>query len=422
MKYYFSRLFFVFALLFISCQDEVKTSFEITFTPLEHDFGNIEVNQLVSKRVRIKNTENSTEGFIGELKIIDSPDFTLDFKGILTLDKNESKDVYVTFYPKVAGNFSAKLVATNDYVLSEMFLYGVGKSPVSFVSSVAGLDFGLIQPGESKDLDITFSNSATSGFDLELGFSLPAGDFSILGSLSSLLVAPGSNEAITIRYAPTTSNASKTLKVSHNSSTQSSPAQIPLSGIMDISSTIITNIGLGWTHFEDNKYAESVSSFTGAMNAAFNRSVYDSLYTESMQGMGWAMLFEGNPNIDYAANAYGYASQAIADNTLSVKTQNDALALATISGVLTLGASSSHYNYIIAAATSLLKEKPNWVFTRKVTVDNRDVRMGLVQAYFTLSDYLNAAAQMDILDSTNAPHSTDPATLLSAIQVLSGSL
>ena len=37
-------------------------------------------------------------------------------------------------------------------------------------------------------------------------------------------------------------------------------------------------------------------------------------------------------------------------------------------------------------------------------VDHKDVRYALIQAYFNLSNYSNAAKQLDILVPANAPH------------------
>jgi hypothetical protein len=50
------------------------------------------------------------------------------------------------------------------------------------------------------------------------------------------------------------------------------------------------------------------------------------------------------------------------------------------------------------------------------------VRYALIQAYYNLSDYANAASQLDILDPVNAPHSATPEGLLIAIQALGGQL
>ncbi len=57
-----------------------------------------------------------------------------------------------------------------------------------------------------------------------------------------------------------------------------------------------------------------------------------------------------------------------------------------------------------------------------ISVDHKDVRMALIQAYYYLGNYKEAANNMDILDPSSAPHSTDATDLLVAIQSISGSL
>lgn len=48
--------------------------------------------------------------------------------------------------------------------------------------------------------------------------------------------------------------------------------------------------------------------------------------------------------------------------------------------------------------------------------------MAKIQGHYYLGEYTEAASEMDVLDPTNAPHSSDPGTLLAAIQTLAGSL
>ena len=244
-----SHLFALISLLlfFIACEDKKGPSFEILFDPLEYEFGKIEINDRASQRIKIKNTENSSEAFVGDLKLMDSPVFKMDFSGVLTLQKNESKEVYVTFIPTAAQEYSARLTVSNDNGdFFEMYVRGEGVAPVSFTIDNTALDFGLVQPGDSKDLEVNFSNNASSGFDLELTLSIPSSDFTMLGDATSIILAPGQSETITVRYTPTVSTSTKSLKVIHNSSIVNSPSLITLKGIMDISSEINSTISKGW--------------------------------------------------------------------------------------------------------------------------------------------------------------------------------
>ena len=407
-------------IFFIACEDKKGPSFEITFDPIEHKFGKIEINDRISQRIQIKNTENSTEAFVGEINLMDSPAFKMDFSGVLTLQENESKEIYVTFQPSAAQEYNGRLTVSNDKDdFFEMYVRGEGVAPVSFTFDKTKLEFGLVQPGDSKELEVNFLNNASSGFDLELVLSIPSSDFIILGDVLTLTIPPGQSETITVRYTPTISSSSKSLKIVHNSSVINSPSQITLTGIMDISSEIISNISKGWDEFESGNYNDSQSSFVSAMNQARVSSIYDTIYDKAMHGLGWSMLFDRGTN-DYALAAYNNFLSCANNYLLPMNSYYDVLAGVAISGVLALGKTSP--TFIISAANNVLSEYPNYQFTHKVSVNYKHVRMSKVQAYYYIGQYTNAASEMDILDPTNAPHSDDPIKLLTAIQNLSGSL
>ena len=407
-------------IFFIACEDKKGPSFEIIFDPVEYEFGKIEINKRLSQRIKIKNTDNSSEAFVGQIKLMDSPAFKMDFSGVLTLQKNESKEIYVTFLPTAAQEYSARLTVTNDNDdFFEMYVRGEGVAPVSFTYDKTKLEFGLIQPGDSKDLEVNFLNNASSGFDLELALSIPSSDFTILGNVSTLTIPPGQSETITVRYTPTVSTSSKSLKIVHNSSVINSPSQIPLTGTMDISVEIISNISKGWNQFESGNYSESLNSFAEAMNQARISSVYDTIYDKAMHGVGWSLLFNRG-TIDYALAAYNNFFNCVNNNLLPMNTYYDVLAGLSISGVLALEKTSA--TLIISAANNVLSEYPNYEFTHKKSVNYKHVRMSKIQAHYYIGQYVNAASEMDILDPNNAPHSNDPIELLNAIQNLSGSL
>lgn len=407
-------------IFFIACEDKKGPSFEIIFDPVEYEFGKIEINKRLSQRIKIKNTDNSSEAFVGQIKLMDSPAFKMDFSGVLTLQKNESKEIYVTFLPTAAQEYSARLTVTNDNDdFFEMYVRGEGVAPVSFTYDKTKLEFGLIQPGDSKDLEVNFLNNASSGFDLELALSIPSSDFTILGNVSTLTIPPGQSETITVRYTPTVSTSSKSLKIVHNSSVINSPSQIPLTGTMDISVEIISNISKGWNQFESGNYSESLNSFAEAMNQARISSVYDTIYDKAMHGVGWSLLFNRGTN-DYALAAYNNFFNCVNNNLLPMNTYYDVLAGLSISGVLALEKTSA--TLIISAANNVLSEYPNYEFTHKKSVNYKHVRMSKIQAHYYIGQYVDAASEMDILDPNNAPHSNDPIELLNAIQNLSGSL
>ncbi len=407
-----------------ACDEKKETIFDVQFDQTEVQFGKIEINQTVSKKVRIKNTENSTDTFVGTIKILDSPAFTMDFSGVLTLQKNESKEVYVTFRPTNGQSYTGKMniLDEEENFISEMYLYGEGATPVSFTYDKSKLEFGLVNSGDTKLLDISITNSASSGFDLELSLSIPISDFTIANNIQSLTLLPGITEKITIQYSPTVTTSSKSLRINHNSSVRPNPSEVQLTGIMDETSSIVSSIKDGWTQFESGKYSDSRQSFNNAMNKARVHVAYDSIYGESMHGRGWAALFNtaSNNNAlaaynDFVATAKDY------NNKVSDVSLLDCLAGKAISGVL-IGSSVERYQSVVSAATAVLSESQYYEFSHKGSVNHKDVRMALIQAYYYLGNYKEAAKHMDILDPSNAPHPTNAALLLVAIQTISGSL
>ena len=75
----------ILILLIPACDDKKESSFELIFDQNEIQFGKTQVNQYVTKKIRIKNTENSTGTFTGKVKIVDSPAFTTNFNSVFSL-------------------------------------------------------------------------------------------------------------------------------------------------------------------------------------------------------------------------------------------------------------------------------------------------------------------------------------------------
>ena len=416
----FVLIFVLFA--FHACDDNKnEDKFVIEFSPaLEHDFGTVEINESASTKVRIKNSDESSGPFTGTIEIEDSPAFFSSFTGILELQKNESKEVYITFTPSAGDNYSGKLVVKNDKNFNEFYLSGVGASPVSFSISPISLDFGLVEAGSTKDLDLTFENNVSSGFDLELSLDLSLSDFTI-GSQTNFTLSPGSNKTIAVRYTPTQNVSTKALKISHNSSIRANPESVVLRGIKDISSELVSGNIEGWNLFKNKDYASSASKFQETVAKSLVNAVYDSLGDEAVLGRGWARLFERSTN-DYALSAFNDFVSVYGAGLISSSSEIDALAGISVSGVLIVSNNIDHYNAIVEAATILLANYQSYQFQYNTNVDHKDVRYALVQAYFNLSNYSDAAKQLDILDPLNAPHSSTAEDILVAIQALAGQL
>ena len=417
------KLFIIGGLILSSCEDKDEEKYVLEFSPAsEHDFGRVEVNKSASQKIRILNTDQSSGPFTGNIEILDSPNFTMDFSGVLVLQKNESKEIYLTFIPSASEEYSGKLVVKNDKTFNEFYLSGIGGNPVSFSIEPTSLNFGLVVAGNTKDLDLVFKNSESSGFDLELSLDLPLSDF-IIGSQTSFTLSPNTSKTITVRYSPTQNTSSKVMEVSHNSSIRANPAKVQLRGVKDISSDIIALANEGWALFTSKDYANSRKKFQEAIVASFVSSIYDSISNEAKLGRAWATLFAQETS-DFAATAY-VDFNALKPNSvkLSTKSRNDGWAGLSISGVMVRSQGENSFSSnVVSTAVNLLENSPIYEFSYNAKINYKDVRYALIQAYFNLSDFSNAADQLDILDPINAPHSSAPEDLLNAIQALAGQL
>ena len=173
--------------------------------------------------------------------------------------------------------------------------------------------------------------------------------------------------------------------------------------------------------FKNKDYGASVLKFLDTINKSRVNAVYDSISDEALLGQGWARLFEQRTN-DFALSAFSDFVNAFNGGLLSQNSDIDALAGIAVSGVLATTNDANHYNTIVSAANSLLSEVQGYEFQYNTNVDHKDVRYALIQAYFNLSNYSDAAKQLDFLVPVNAPHSSDPESILSAIQALAGKL
>jgi hypothetical protein len=263
-------------------------------------------------------------------------------------------------------------------------------------------------------MDLTVTNNADSGFDLEIDFSVSSSEFSFVDGVTSHIIQPGKSQAIPIRYSPTTTSVTKQLIINHNSSVKTNPMKVTLSGIMDKTTDIISAISDGWDAFENSDYSGSSSQFQIAINFANTHESYDSLNAEATVGRGWALSFERI----YYGGYYDFSTSLDKFNaSISDNTRLDALAGKAIAGRLV-----NEYGNSIEAAIDLLSRKADYQFSHKTSVDYKDVRMSLIQSYYNTGMFTEAATEMDLLDPANAPHSTDPSLLLASIQALSGSL
>ena len=116
---------------------------------------------------------------------------------------------------------------------SRSFAITTAPTPVVINISIApnSLNFGNVNVGQSTNQPITIANQAGSTAALTGNVGSLSAPFSVVSGGGAFNLAPGQSVTVTVRYSPTTSGpASANLSITHNSTNQTSPTKISLSG------------------------------------------------------------------------------------------------------------------------------------------------------------------------------------------------
>ena len=414
----FTKLLFTVVIVFSACKKDTKTKYDITFSPSELDYGKMELGQSKTETITIENGEGSSGKYVGILEVMDTQGYTIESENKISLDKGASQEIKLTFKPTILKTYQGRFTVIDESreldFFYEMPINGAGVGPVRFSTNETMLSFGLVKDDSPKTMDLAIQNSSTSGFPLTITISKIIGDYFISDNQTDYTVDIGSSLTLKVTYSPISLMSNGSLEFSHNSSVNSSPTTINLKGIMDKSDDINSSILSGWTKFETGNYSGGMDDFQNVMTYVTMSSLYDSLHSKVLVGRGWSYAFMRNYN-------EGYDDLLKVYNDYAGHTTSQAM-FDIYAGLAVIGNLSGFYSDVITYASALLTGDVDYVFSHKTTIDHKDIRMTRVQAYYNIGEFVKAAGDMDVLDSANAPHSTDPKTLLATIQALSGTL
>ena len=414
----FTKLLFTVVIVFSACKKDTKTKYDITFSPSELDYGKMELGQSKTETITIENGEGSSGMYVGILEVMDTQGYTIEGENKISLDKGASQEIKLTFKPTILKTYQGRFTVIDESreldFFYEMPINGAGVGPVRFSTNETMLSFGLVKDDSPKTMDLAIQNSSTSGFPLNITISKIIGDYFISDNQTDYTVDIGSSLTLKVTYSPISLMSNGSLEFSHNSSVNSSPTTINLKGIMDKSDDINSSILSGWTKFETGNYSGGMDDFQNVMTYVTISSLYDSLHSKVLVGRGWSYAFMRNYN-------EGYDDLLKVYNDYAGHTTSQAM-FDIYAGLAVIGNLSGFYSDVITYASALLTGDVDYVFSHKTTIDHKDIRMTRVQAYYNIGEFEKAAGDMDVLDSANAPHSTDSKTLLAAIQALSGTL
>jgi len=163
-------------------------------------FGDIKVGN--SKVLSFKITNNGNQSYnITNITGASAP-FTLSGTTQGLLEPGKSITVQVTFTPTQSGTFTTQLDIQTDVTgLSQTVnVTGNGVAPLMAVNTTS-LDFGSQLTTGTKDLNITITNNGNSDIT-SLSYTLNGSAFSIPVSATAP-ITPGNNKTVTVRFSPT---------------------------------------------------------------------------------------------------------------------------------------------------------------------------------------------------------------------------
>jgi len=163
-------------------------------------FGDVKVGN--SKVLSFKITNNGNQPYnITNITGASAP-FTLSGTTQGLLEPGKSITVQVTFTPTQSGTFTTQLDIQTDVTgLSQTVnVTGNGVAPLMAVNTTS-LDFGSQLTTGTKDLNITITNNGNSDIT-SLSYTLNGSAFSLPVSATAP-ITPGNNKTITVRFSPT---------------------------------------------------------------------------------------------------------------------------------------------------------------------------------------------------------------------------
>jgi hypothetical protein len=164
----------------------------------------------------------------------------------------------------------------------------------------------------------------------------------------------------------------------------------------------------GWQQFEAQRYDSAVVSFTSAFEATSSQSVK----TEALEGRGWCSMQKRE-----LTKAKSDFLNAITTPGITAGALNDArVGISFTLYALNMFSEAALY------ASAALTDNPSYAFAHDSRATVQRVRLLLAQSYYANGQFALAAAQMDILVPSHAPHPSDPAPLLGSITAALNSL
>lgn len=287
------------------------------------------------------------------------------------------------------------------------------KSYIHFTVKPDSLNFGSVPLFSSKILYLTIINNNTS--QKELRIKIISNDEEItIEDKSEFVIKSNDSLLIPIKFSPKLSKEYIVfINIFHNSSLFISPLKYKIIGTGDsISYNIIKLKNEAWELFQSKNYLASRSKFETVKSLINNYGKQKELLGEIICGIGWNNLMLK----EYLLARINF-SDAINNSVNDKKTT-----LNSNSGLCFLYFNTRLYSKGIEKGKIVLESDTNYVFDHFKYINYKRIHLCIIQCYFYLGDFINAAKELDKLDPQNAPHSSDPKILMRMIQELNNKI
>jgi hypothetical protein len=179
----------------------------LSVSAASHDFGNVTIKTEATAALALTNSGASTLK-LSAVSVTGAATFALGrVKLPAKIAPGQKIILDITFAPKTAGTYSGSVaIASNDpeNPTTNVALTGVGTTEAvgNLVATPAALSFQNVKVGSTASAATTLKNSGNANLTLSR-IDVSTAGFSTLGVATPVVIGPGEQMALTVRFSPT---------------------------------------------------------------------------------------------------------------------------------------------------------------------------------------------------------------------------